>query len=250
MKHELNLAKQPFLNPRPVLRVALVLWVLGLAVAAFNVRLYLKHYSGSSTSREREQALRETLTRERAAVQELETELAGYDVAWQNEQSKFLNTKIAQRTFSWSELFDRLGEAMPADIRLHTLTPSFGEGRGRRTTLAEGEALLVIRGQARSSQVVLEFVDALFAHSDFRAPDLTGEALQETGLIDFGLSVIYAAGWDEQAAPVEAGVEGEEEEGGAVAEAVESDAPATETDAETEDDADDAAPLTTEARSE
>ncbi len=204
---ELNLAKRPFLNPRPVLRVSLLLWALGLAVAAFNVRLYLSHYAGSSADRGREQELQASLERERAQVEELRTELAGYDVGWQNEQASFLNAKIAQRSFPWSELFDRLGETLPADVRLNTLSPSFGEGRGSRLGIRDGEALLVIRGQAKNSEVVLEFVDALFAHPKFRAPDLSNESLKETGLLDFGLSVIYRAGSIEAVPAVEESVE-------------------------------------------
>ena len=79
-------------------------------------------------------------------------------------------------------------------MRLNTLSPSFSEGRGSRTQIREGEAILVIRGQAKNSEVVLEFVDALFAHPKFRAPDLSSESLQDSGLLDFGLSVIYHAG--------------------------------------------------------
>jgi Tfp pilus assembly protein PilN len=200
---ELNLAARPFLNPRPVLRVSVLLWVLGVAVAAFNVRLYMKHYSGSSADRGREQELEATLESERARVRDLRTEFEGYDVDWQNEQAKFLNAKIAERSFPWSELFDRLGETLPADVRLNTLSPSFGEGRGGKVGLREGEALLVIRGQAKSSEVVLEFIDALFAHPKFRAPDLGSEALKDTGLLDFGLSVIYRADSGEPEPPVD-----------------------------------------------
>ncbi len=193
MRHELNLAGKPFLNPRPVLRVTLLLWLVGLGVAAFNVRLYFSHYSGSSSDRERETELQSTLEAERGAVQALEDELRGYDVGWQNQQSTYLNAKIAERSFSWSKLFDRLGEAMPAQVRLNSLIPTFNDGKGSKAEIFEGEAQLGIRGQARSSEVLLEFVDSLFAHPSFRAPNLSSEKLMETGLLDFGLTVIYAA---------------------------------------------------------
>ncbi len=194
MSHELNLAKRPFLNPRPVLRLTILLWVLGLAVAAFNVRLYFSHYSGSSEVRDRQAELQALLDRVQLRVRELETELAGYDLTHQNQQSVFLNAKIAERSFSWSALFDRLGEVMPADVRLTSLSPSFGSDRGRgRSDTRENEVLLGIRGTARSSEVVLEFVDALFGHPSFRAPNLISESLQQSSLIDFSLSVIYEA---------------------------------------------------------
>lgn len=194
MSHELNLARRPFLNPRPVLRVTILLWVLGVAVAAFNVRLYFSHYSGSSAIRESEARLEESLERERRAVAELEAELARHDLGLHNEQATFLNAKIAERSFSWSMLFDHLGEVMPADVRLSSLSPSFGGERARgRSQTRENEVLLGIRGTAKSSEVVLEFVDALFGHSSFRAPNLISESLQDSRMVDFSLNVIYAA---------------------------------------------------------
>lgn len=192
MSHELNLAKRPFFNPRPVLRVTILLWVLGAAVAAFNVRLYFSHYSGSSEIIERQEGLGESVDRERQRVRELEAELARYDLTLQNDQADFLNSKIAERSFSWSMLFDRLGEVMPADVRLSSLSPSFGNDRGRsRSETLENEVLLGIRGTAKSSEVVLEFIDSLFEHSSFRAPNLISESLQESTLLDFNLNVIY-----------------------------------------------------------
>lgn len=207
MSHELNLARKPFLNPRPVLRVTILLWVVGVAVAAFNVRLYLSHYSGSGEIRSRQQELQASLERERREVQTLEAELARYDVERQNEQTAFLNAKIAERSFSWSTLFDRLGEVMPADVRLTTLSPTFESERGRsRTETRENEALLGIRGTAKSSEDVLGFIDALFGHPSFRAPNLSKESLRDDQLIDFSLSVIYEAR-EAQADAAAAGVE-------------------------------------------
>ncbi len=194
MRHELNLARKPFLNPRPVLRVTILLWALGAVVAVFNARLYVSHYVGSSEVRERQQQLEASLDRERREVRERETELERYDLARQNEQSAFLNAKIAERSFSWSTLFDRLGEVMPADVRLTSLSPSFGsESRRGREQTRDNEVLLGVRGMAQNSAVMLEFIDSLFSHPSFRAPNLTSESLQDRGLIDFSLSVIYEA---------------------------------------------------------
>ncbi len=192
MSHELNLAKRPFLNPRPVLRVTILLWALGVAVMAFNVRLYFTHYSGSGETLERQQELGDSLRRERQRVEELEAELARIDLTHQNEQSAFLNAKIAERSFSWSTLFDRLGEVMPDDMRLTSLSPSFGsETRRGRSDTRENEVLLAIRGIAKSSEVVLEFIDSLFSHESFRVPNILSEKLQDSGLTDFSLDVIY-----------------------------------------------------------
>lgn len=194
MSRGLNLAKQPFLNPRPVLRLTVLLWVVGLGVAAFNAQLYFSHFSGSGESREREETVKTSHGSEQAAVQQLRDELAGFDAEWQNEQAVFLNQKIAERSFSWSDLFDRLGEVMPSDVRVSSLSPEFSSSeRGGRSGPQENEVVLGLRGESKSPEVLLEFVDALFEHESFRAPDLSSESLQDDGLLDYNLSVIYAA---------------------------------------------------------
>lgn len=193
MSRGLNLAKRPFLNPRPVLRLTVLLWAVGLGVAAFNARLYISHFSGSGESREREETVKTSLEAEQTAVRQLRDELAGYDADWQNEQAVFLNQRIAERSFSWSDLFDRLGEVMPADVRVGTLSPEFGGDRRERSGPQDNEVVLGLRGVSKTPEVLLEFVDALFEHGSFREPNLSSEALQDDGLLDYNLSVIYAA---------------------------------------------------------
>ena len=194
MSGGLNLAKRPFLNPRPVLRVAVALWVAGLVIAAVNANLYFSHFSGSSATAARQDSLEGRLEAERAEVTRLRTEVGRYDADWQNERAVFLNAKIAERSFSWSALFDRLGEAMPADVRVHTVSPQFGRtGSRSRGGPREHEVMLGLRGESRSPEVLLEFVDALFEHASFREPDLSSESLQDSGNIDYSMAVIYAA---------------------------------------------------------
>lgn len=194
MSADLNLARNPFLNPRPVKRLALLLWAAGLIFAALNVRLYWSHFTGSSETREQQQALAASIEAEEARVRELRTQLAGYDLEWQNDQSAFLNSKIAERSFSWSQLFDLLGEVLPANVRVSSLSPEFsGGGRRGRSQPTGSEIEFGIRGIAKDSPVLLEFIDALFEHPSFRDPDLTNESLNDQGMIDFNLSVIYEA---------------------------------------------------------
>jgi Tfp pilus assembly protein PilN len=200
---DLNLSRSPFLNPRPVLRLTILLWTLGLIVAALNVRLYWSHFSGSSETREQEQRLTAEIASEEAQVKKLQTTLASYDLEWQNDQSAFLNHKISERSFSWSQLFDRLGEVLPADARVASLSPEFSSSRRRRGETAENEVELGIRGIAKDSAVLLEFVDALFGHPSFRNPNLSSESVQDGGMLDFNLSVIYEARPPEPEVPEE-----------------------------------------------
>lgn len=205
-----NLARRPFLNLRPVRRVTTLLWVLGVLLTAVSVLFYARHVTGSGAQREQLEELRTRVEAEEARLAELQAELAGLDLEWQNRRATFLNHKIAQRSFSWSDLFDRLGEVLPPEVRLLSLTPRFGAG-GRRLAsrdaagLDDREAQLEIRGVARSGEALLALVDGLFEHPSFRDPDLSSELRRpEQGVTEFALTVVYQSPKPKRGKPAEA----------------------------------------------
>lgn len=214
----LNLARRPFVNSRPVTRVALLLWAAGLLLLLVNVSLYWSYFAGSEELRGELAGAREQADTERATVDRLNAEITGLDLASQNDKVIFLNGKIAERTFSWSLLFDRLAAVMPNDLRLERLVPRGagdergaagrgGSGRsplaGRGRGAAPGEeVILTLRGQARNDEALLRFVDNLFTHPAFDEPDLTREDLGEDGLINFDLQVVYLPGAADAAAGI------------------------------------------------
>jgi Tfp pilus assembly protein PilN len=199
MRDSLNLARRPFLNSRPVVRTGVALWVLGVLLLAGNVTLFWTYLDKSAAQRAALAELNREIAAEREAVAELEARLSGLDLAEQNEQIEFLNEKIAQRTFSWSRLLDRLAAVLPNDVRLLSLQPEQGERSEaqarRRRSAADGRVTLDIAGQSRSDAALLSFVDNLFAHPSFGEPNLTRERRKEDDdLVDFELSVRYLPG--------------------------------------------------------
>ena len=209
----LNLARKPFLNSRPVVRVSLLLWLIGLALLLWNVVQFQRYLEDSAEKRAQiEQGDRE-IARQRKASSDLETQLAGLDLDKLNEQVEFLNQKIDERTFSWSLLLDRIAEVLPNDVRLVRMTPRTGDrdraASTQRARQATGNAprriLLEISGETRNDGALLQFVDNLFAHPAFADPDLTREERQEeTGnLVTFELKVQYIPGGAPQGAVIE-----------------------------------------------
>jgi hypothetical protein len=204
MNH-LNLSRRPFLNTRPVTRVALLLWALGGLLLLGNVTLFWNYLSGSTEKREELVRLEEQVERERELVGRLEARLDGLDLEQQNEQVEFLNRKIAERTFSWSLLFDRLTETMPDNVRLVQLQPAaIGEEErtrtrsrtrtesGRAAPLASDQVPLVIAAEAKGDEDLNRFVDNLFGHPSFSNPNLLQEARSEgENLIRFNIHVTY-----------------------------------------------------------
>lgn len=233
---DVNLARRPFVNQRPVTRLAWLLWGLGLVLLAVNVINYRAYFSGSDERQEELAALEEQIGQHRSEIDRLEESLRSMSLAQQNDQVEFLNRKIAERTFSWSHLFDQLEEVLPADVRLSSLTPAIAELAERRTPGAEEDAgerigdrvRMRIVAVAKSVDAQLEFVDNLFAHPSFEKPRLSSDT-QDSGASRFNLAVNYlpvrprlpdgSLGYDEdgmQVAATGAGTEPEGASGGAV----------------------------------
>ncbi|HXU31492.1 MAG TPA: hypothetical protein VN851_13010, partial [Thermoanaerobaculia bacterium] len=129
-------------------------------------------------------------------ISDLTHQLQSFDLDRQNLQVGFLNQRIAERTFSWSTLLDRLARELPSDVRLLSLTPTTGDVRSRPSAAAKKPATgdripLEIDGEAKSVQAMLLFVDHLFARAEFADPDPQNQQEDESGLIKFKLSVDY-----------------------------------------------------------
>ena len=201
----LNLARRPFLNSRPVVRIALLLWVLGFLLLLGNVSLFWGYLSSSADKRQQIARGAQEVARQQRAAAQLQGRLDNIDLVRQNEQVDFLNQKIEERTFSWSLLLDRLAEVLPNDVRLTRLTPrtderAEGAGSSARSRPArgkprrEGQIPLSITGETRNDEALLRFVDNLFAHPAFVDPNPTREERLENNLVRFELSVQYIPG--------------------------------------------------------
>jgi len=192
----LNVARRPFINSRPVTRISLLLWLLGVLLLLGNVSLFWNYLSGSGEKRAELGRLETQVTNESQAVSRLEARLAGSGLDKQNLQVRFLNRRIAERTFSWSLLFDRLAEVMPNGVRLNRLAPSGLVDKDTRDaadgqTQGDNRVTLTISGEAKSDEEPLHFVDNLFAHPAFEDPDISSESRGDDGLVKFEIKVMY-----------------------------------------------------------
>lgn len=195
---EINLARRPFVNERPVRRAALLLLVAGLGLTALNLWLYTQYAIQRGANEGELNRLEAEIESEERRVTTLARQLAAADLTQQNDLVAFLNQRIAERTFGWSVLFDRLEDLLPEDVRLVSLSPSELDPQGRRRTVAAANTAganemrfsLAITGVARQPEAVLELIDALFADAAFRDPDLHQETFQG-GEVRFTLDVIY-----------------------------------------------------------
>ena len=190
------------MNRRPVRRVGYFLWIAGLSLAVLNGFLYWDYLSGQGVTEIGLQEVMGQLDEESRLLESARARLAGLETEELNRKVEFVNLRIQQRTFSWSRLFDVFAATLPNDVRLSTLTPRFEDARGRsssrsisrsRTTGPPSDAVqLEIRGQAKSSEALLEFLDQLFAHAAFDDPDLHQEQTRrDQEIIEFSISTNY-----------------------------------------------------------
>lgn len=199
----LNLARRPFLNSRPVVRVALLLWLLGLALLLVDLWQFLGYRERSADKREQVARSEAEIERQRADLARLQKTLDGFNLEAQNQKVDFLNKQIAERTFSWSQLLDRITERLPNDLRLNRLAPLTGDkaerqlqrsGGGigaRRSTQASDLVPLLITGEARNDEALSSFVQSLF-RPPFTDANLAREEREEDGkTLKFEISVQY-----------------------------------------------------------
>ena len=191
----LNLARRPFANGRPVVRITGLLWLAGALLLASNVAAY-RHYLRESVQKRAElDQVRAERGQTEQRIAALSREFASFDLERQNKQVTYLNLRIAERTFSWSTLLDRLARVLPADVRLKSLRPPPGDRRDERRPgprKAGPQAVTIeITGESKTGEALLRFVDNLFADRDFAEPNLKSEQRGETGVISFSLSVDY-----------------------------------------------------------
>lgn len=192
-----NLARRPFVNRRPVLRISILLWVLGAALFAYNVVQYWSFSRGQDVKRGQLEEIRASIEAEEGSIQQLNNRLAKIDLDSQNEQVAFLNQKIRERTFGWSLLFDTLAGILPDDVRIERLSlegePSSSPGprtAGRRHGSSSEAMHFGIQGEARDFEALLTFIDALNASPAFADPNLIRDA-KKGGLFQFRLGVDY-----------------------------------------------------------
>lgn len=198
-RDNVNLARRPFANSRPVRRVSALLLTLGLVLAAVNGLLYWRFYRGQGETRARLVEIEQKIAQEQQQVAVKESMLASLDLSGQDEQVLFLNERIRQRQFGWSTLFDTLASLLPRDVRLVRLSPEKVAGRRRGARTQHNDPFrqrvpLAIEGRARSSDAIFEFLDALIASPAFERVNPVREVRNNDGTITFFLETLYLPG--------------------------------------------------------
>jgi Tfp pilus assembly protein PilN len=177
-----NLSTRPFYNQRAV-HLWLSLAALAVVVAtAANVAMGFRYRHGDTSLAARADAdearaadLRRQAARERGSVDLKKIDVAA---AWARQA----NELIDRRTFSWTELLNRLEITLPDDAHIVAVRPKLDRQTGIVLTLA------VV---ARDVDDVNRFMENLEATGAFKNPRPATERFNEQGLFESQIETNY-----------------------------------------------------------
>lgn len=177
----LNLAAKPYRDYRPYVAVMAVGWLLVALMALNNLDTWYRYQHDTKTTREEIAALQRQTEIEQKKQQASEQRLRGVNVALMAAQTQYVNSVLAERAFSWSELLDRLERVLPDDVRLLNISPSFNKN---------GLVHLQLACVGKTGNSMVSTIDRINADPNFARPFPNSEDNTGNGF-SFGLSVDY-----------------------------------------------------------
>jgi type IV pilus assembly protein PilN len=177
-----NLATRPFYNERAVHLSILLLALIVVIASVFNITRVIQlsrsdTQLGTQASRDEARAaeLRASAARLRASVDPRQIEVVSVE-------AKKANDLIDRRTFSWTELFNRLETTLPDDVRITAVRPK----------VDAGGTTLTISVIARTVDDVSKFMDNLQKTGAFRSVgSRIEEHINEEGQLEAVFEAVY-----------------------------------------------------------
>lgn len=123
----LNLAARPYRDYKPLYAVVVVASLLIALLMLNNVETYYRYVTETQATRDRIAKLERQAADEHNRAVAADNQLRAFDVIALDNETRFINARLAERAFSWSELLDRLEDVMPREVRIRTISPSFSK---------------------------------------------------------------------------------------------------------------------------
>lgn len=177
----LNLASRPYRDYRPLYAVVVVMSLLTAFLMLKNIDTYYRYKRETKSTAGRIEQVEAAAEQERRREELVRHRLRTLDLERLDQQTRFINTKLEERSFSWSVLLDELESVLADDVRLITVAPAFTE---------EGYVELALQFHARTSNGMITTINRMNADPQFRSPFPTNESQIEGGYA-FHLDVQY-----------------------------------------------------------
>ena len=177
----LNLASRPYRDYRPVYAVVVVMSLLTAFLMLNNIETYYRYTHETQSTRAKIADLEKQTQRERDLEQAAQARLRTLDLNMLDNQTKFVNTKLYERAFSWSTLLDELESVLADDVRLLSIAPGFNE---------DGTVTLSMSFESKSGTGMIDTIDAMHRDPQFMKPFPSGESVAN-GIYSFNLTAGY-----------------------------------------------------------
>lgn len=178
----LNLAARPYRDYRPVYAAVVVLSLLTALLMLNNIETYYRYIHETEATRAQIARVEAQVRTERQKEEAAKQRVKGLDLARLDQQTRFINAKLAERAFSWSRLLDELESVLADDVRLLSVTPTF---------LPEGPIELSLEFEAKSGDGMITTINRMNADPAFADAFPRSETVDEGGTYRFTLSAKY-----------------------------------------------------------
>jgi len=176
-----NLSTRPFYNERAVHVVLALVAIVVLGVSAWQLQRIVslsrhKTELNAAIARDRNEAanLRQQAANVRRGVNQQDLRLIA-------TEAKEANQLIAQRTFSWTALFNQLEATLPPEVMLVSIRPDIRDGK---TTIA-------MEIQGRRTEDIVNFFDQLEKTGQFRDVTWSQQNATEGDLQRMTMTAVY-----------------------------------------------------------
>ena len=121
----LNLASRPYRDYRPVYAVIVIASLVIAVLMLNNVDTYIRYVTETKTTRATIAKLERQADEEHNRASVADNKLKALDIVALDNETRFINARLAERAFSWSELLDRLEDVVPREVRIRNIQPTF-----------------------------------------------------------------------------------------------------------------------------
>ena len=178
----LNLAARPYRDYRPVYAVVVVVSLITAWLMLNNIDTYYQYMAATRDTRGDISKLEQQTQTERQKADTVERRLRTLDLRLLDGQTKFINAKLRERSFSWSVLLDELETILPRDVRIQSISPTVSP-TGGAVNLS-----LTLEGKAADGMTTV--LERLLHDPQFSNPFPTSETVAN-GMYEFGINVKF-----------------------------------------------------------
>ena len=194
MRFEINLASQPYQDVQKFL----TRWGVAVGVLAL-LTIGLAHYATRAVlnwriTRKQVSSFEQQIAKQEQRKSDVEAFLNRPENSQTRDRSRFLNSLIARKAFSWTEVFTDLEGIMPAHVKVTAIRPNVNE---------QDQLAVHLRVSSPTREPAIELVNRIERSPHFSQAEILSENLvkvetghnQEAESWDFDIRAIYIPGF-------------------------------------------------------